>query len=516
MCRSYASCAPPRSVHTAAGRPGRGRGGGLGHADAAAEQAERGPGAAAARDGQPRVVLGAARRREDLERRRAAERLGPVQRRQVPQGRGPEGGRDLGRARAVVAEARVEDRARGRVVGAVADAPELEQGVVARLRGRVEQPVARDAQRARREERVEDGHAHVGHAGGAPRERHLVEVPQLALHEEEEEVALAVRRHARRQQPARRREARAPRQRRADLGVALVLEGDPVLAADQHAARAVAAAGRRREHVGRARDGLAPAARHVVEAEVELVVGEHLLGVARRLAARVGVGVAVVELERREARVVEADVERDDVEDDAARLVRLERRADGGRAGGVAVQRVHELRALDRGDHDRAAARVGREVLAGHRAPAARLAERLAVDARPGPLAASKRSTVSVPASDATATSSVAAPVGRTAQSARTQLNVAVLATVARRPVASSGRSSSSAPPCRATTTSCARPAENEPKAAATTAAGGFKVNCTKCIVRSLRAPGLRDARSGHGYRTGAGQDRGRGLHPPL
>ena len=132
------------------------------------------------------------------------------------------------------------------------------------------------------------------------------------------------------------------------------------------------------------------------------------------------------------------------------------------------------------------------------------------------PLAASKRSTVSVPASDATATSSVAAPVGRTAQSARTQLNVAVLATVARRPVASSGRSSSSAPPCRATTTSCARPAENEPKAAATTAAGGFKVNCTKCIVRSLRAPGLRDARSGHGYRTGAGQDRGRGLHPPL
>ena len=376
--------AAPQRPH-GRGPAGQGRGGDLGHADAAAEQAERGPGAAAARDGQPRVVLGAARRREDLERRRAAERLGPVQRRQVPQGRGPEGGRDLGRARAVVAEARVEDRARGRVVGAVADAPELEQGVVARLRGRVEQPVARDAQRARREERVEDGHAHVGHAGGAPRERHLVEVPQLALHEEEEEVALAVRRHARRQQPARRREARAPRQRRADLGVALVLEGDPVLAADQHAARAVAAAGRRREHVGRARDGLAPAARHVVEAEVELVVGEHLLGVARRLAARVGVGVAVVELERREARVVEADVERDDVEDDAARLVRLERRADGGRAGGVAVQRVHELRALDRGDHDRAAARVGREVLAGHRAPAARLAERLAVDARPGP-----------------------------------------------------------------------------------------------------------------------------------
>ena len=158
--------------------------------------------------------------------------------------------------------------------------------------------------------------------------------------------------------------------------------------------------------------------------------------------------------------------------------------------------------------------RVGYEYLAGHRAPAARLAERLAVDARPGPPGGVERA----PSACRRPTQRRRRPwpARRPHGAGATQLNVAVLATVARRPVASSGRSSSSAPPCRATTTSCARPAENEPKAAATTAAGGFKVNCTKCIVRSLRAPGLRDARSGHGYRTGAGQDRGRGLHPPL
>jgi hypothetical protein len=58
----------------------------------------------------------------------------------------------------------------------------------------------------------------------------------------------------------------------------------------------------------------------------------------------------------------------------------LEGRGDGETGGGVAVEDVHELLLLDRADHHGAAARVGRDKLAGHDAAAAGLAVDLGVD----------------------------------------------------------------------------------------------------------------------------------------
>ena len=60
--------------------------------------------------------------------------------------------------------------------------------------------------------------------------------------------------------------------------------------------------------------------------------------------------------------------------------VHLEGRGDGETGGGVAIEDVHELLLLDRADHHRAAARVGRHKLAGHDAAAAALAVDFGVD----------------------------------------------------------------------------------------------------------------------------------------
>ena len=69
--------------------------------------------------------------------------------------------------------------------------------------------------------------------------------------------------------------------------------------------------------------------RDVVESEIELVEGEVLLRLGRRLARAVLIRVGVVQLDGGEHGVVQAAVERGAREDEDVRLVRLEGRGDG-------------------------------------------------------------------------------------------------------------------------------------------------------------------------------------------
>ena len=74
----------------------------------------------------------------------------------------------------------------------------------------------------------------------------------------------------------------------AHLDVVLVLVGDPVLAADEHAGGPGVAAGHGQEEVGGAGDELGPLAHDVVEAQVQFVEGQLLLSLRRRLACKGG------------------------------------------------------------------------------------------------------------------------------------------------------------------------------------------------------------------------------------
>jgi hypothetical protein len=97
------------------------------------------------------------------------------------------------------------------------------------------------------------------------------------------------------------------------------------------------------------------------------------------LARAVDVRVGVVQLDRREAGVLQAAVERGDRETHDVRLVRLQRRRDGEIGGGVAIEHVHEFGLLERADHQRAALGIHHQVLPGDDAPHAALPERLLV-----------------------------------------------------------------------------------------------------------------------------------------
>ena len=128
--------------------------------------------------------------------------------------------------------------------------------------------------------------------------------------------------------------------------------GNVVLPADEHAGGPIRSPGEGGEEAGLPRDGLRPPPGDMVQAQVELVVGELLGGLTGGLLGAVGVGICVRELEGREDRVVEPYVNSLYVKGNGAALVGLEGGRNGRATGAVAVHDVHELLLLDRGDHD--------------------------------------------------------------------------------------------------------------------------------------------------------------------
>ena len=127
----------------------------------------------------------------------------------------------------------------------------------------------------------------------------LVEVPRFGLQQEEKQVALLVGGARRHQEAPGRGVALAAGQRRAHFVVALVLVRHPVLPDNQNPTGPVGATGDCQQHAGGAAHCLRPFPHHVVQAQVQLVVGQVLLGLFGRFTRRVQVRVPVVQLQRR-------------------------------------------------------------------------------------------------------------------------------------------------------------------------------------------------------------------------
>ena len=75
----------------------------------------------------------------------------------------------------------------------------------------------------------------------------------------------------------------------------------------------------------------------VIEAEIEFVEGQRLRGVGGGFSGRIRVRLFVVDLQTGEGRVLEADVDADDVIHDRVGLVSLQRGGDRQASGGVAI-----------------------------------------------------------------------------------------------------------------------------------------------------------------------------------
>mmetsp|Transcript_61106 Transcript_61106/g.157570 ORF Transcript_61106/g.157570 Transcript_61106/m.157570 type:complete len:936 (+) Transcript_61106:1023-3830(+) len=332
----------------------------LGHGQAVAQHAHRGPRPAAAE----RVQLGLALARgvQHLHVHDRRERRHLVVEHEVLQRARLEGDQRLGAVG-------VRGGAHG-VLLVRANALELVERVVAELRGGEEEAGLQHAERVRERDSVEVLDLHLRHEVLVVRERDLVEVAVLTLDEEEEEVLQLVRRVRDDEQTLLLGHLETSRDGAHDVGVSLLLVHQAVLAADQSSAGAIHTAGHSDERVGAVVHGVRELARHVVQAQVHLVEGEHLL---RGVRVRVAVHLFVAQLDGREERVLEADVHAHHGVHDRVALVRLQRRGDREPGRGVAVQDVHELLLLDRADHHRAALRVHGEVLSRHDAAAARL-----------------------------------------------------------------------------------------------------------------------------------------------
>ena len=211
-------------------------------------------------------------------------------------------------------------------------------------------------QRRGRGNRVEILHHEVVHVRRIEAQRDFVQIAVFALHQVEQiplsltpspfpHFALEQRRRDD-HRPAVLGQKLAARDRRADFGVVFVAVEHPVLREDQHAARA-AVARHARQEIGGAFHGFAPFADHVVQAEVQLVVGEHLLGLLGGLAGGVLVGFAVVELQTGEHGVVVAHIQSLRGQHDGLRFVGFQGRGDCDVAAGVAIQDVDEILLLD-------------------------------------------------------------------------------------------------------------------------------------------------------------------------
>mmetsp|Transcript_96811 Transcript_96811/g.270984 ORF Transcript_96811/g.270984 Transcript_96811/m.270984 type:complete len:956 (-) Transcript_96811:2-2869(-) len=333
----------------------------LRHGEAVAEHAHRGAGAAAAEGVELRPALACGVQHLHVDDRRQRRHL--VVQHEVLQGARLEGHQRL---RSVGMRRGAE-----RILLVRTDALELIQGVVAELGGREEEARLQHAEGVGQGDGVEVLHLNLGHQVLVVRQRDLVEVAVLALDEEEEEVLQLVRGVCDDQQPLLLRHLEPARDGAHDVGVALLLVDEAILAADEHAARPVDAAGHGDEGVRAVVHGVGELPRHVVEAEVHLVQREHLL---RRVGVRVTVDLFVAELDRGEQRVLEADVHAARGVHQRVALVRLQGRGDGEPRRGVAVQDVDELLLLDGANHHGAALGVDGQVLAGHDPSAARLA----------------------------------------------------------------------------------------------------------------------------------------------
>ena len=173
------------------------------------------------------------------------------------------------------------------------------------------------------------------HSVAVPLEADAVEVAELTLQEEKEPSPRAVQRrrdykHFRRRPFVAVAVAVAARQRGLHWRLALSTPAHAVCAAHKHAPRAILPPRTPNNNVRTVVDRVAPAACHVVEAEVKLVERQDLLrpvfptvcgGAA--VAATV-VHFTVVELKRCKHRVVKADINSAEVEQHGRTLVRLE------------------------------------------------------------------------------------------------------------------------------------------------------------------------------------------------
>lgn len=86
----------------------------------------------------------------------------------------------------------------------------------------------------------------------------------------------------------------------------------------------------------------------MVQTQVQLVVGEELLRVRRRLARGVLVRLRVVQLQAGEDRIVVTDIETFRRQDDGLGFVCFEGRGYGDVVLGIAIQHVHEILLLKR------------------------------------------------------------------------------------------------------------------------------------------------------------------------
>lgn len=164
------------------------------------------------------------------------------------------------------------------------------------------------------------------------------------------------------------------------IRVTMVLIDDKVLSANKDATGPIAAAGDGDKEISPVINRFSPLPGDVIEAEVELVEGEMLLGIESGLAGGILVRFGVVKLDGREDRVVKATINAGNGVGDGVGLVSFERGRDGEAGNGVAIENVHELLFLASSDHNSAALGVDGEILARNDAAAARLPEGLLVD----------------------------------------------------------------------------------------------------------------------------------------
>mmetsp|Transcript_6140 Transcript_6140/g.23882 ORF Transcript_6140/g.23882 Transcript_6140/m.23882 type:complete len:327 (-) Transcript_6140:413-1393(-) len=306
-----------------------------------------------------RVQLGAARLRQirSQKGRQGREGLDFIDEPQIPQLLvWLKDGRHFRRSFGVVAEAFVLHRV-AHDVGVVPDRLELKQRVIPRLRGEEQKAHLRDTEAGGDREGVKVGADHVADVLflRIEVERHLVDVSVLRLQQVEEQVLLLVHRACDDERPSVRSQPLSPRNGRPHLRVALVLVGHPVLRHHQHSRRAPLPARHAQQQVRRLRDRFRPAPGDVVQAQVQLVVRQVLLGVRQGLSGGVLVRFPVVDLDGGEDGIVVAHVQRGHAVRQRGGLVRLQRTADREVARRVPIHHIHQLLLLHGRHHDRPA-----------------------------------------------------------------------------------------------------------------------------------------------------------------
>eukprot|EP00906_Rhabdomonas_costata_P002344 RCo003742 len=353
----------------------------LRHAQPVAQDAQCGQRPSPAECVHLRVVL--ADQVHDLAIQQGAQRIDVVDEQQVAQSTGLEQRQDLLLllCGVLLANRHVPDDT---VVFLLPNALELVKLVVAKLRRGKQEARPQHDQRGSDGDGVKVLDLHLLSAILRVLHRYLVNVTVLRLHQEEEHVLLLVCGVADNEQAVVGGHVLPPWDHTLqlvsshplliDMRGGVVLEGDVVLGADQHAPRAVRPAGHGDQEVAGALYGGAPLPKHVVQAQIQLVIHELLRGL---VCIRVLVKVTVINLQSGERGVVKAHVDPADAEDNAVGLVRLQGGGDRQARGGVAIQDVDELLFLYGGDHQRSPTRIHGKVLPRNNPAATRLPEGL-------------------------------------------------------------------------------------------------------------------------------------------